>query len=268
MLPEHLDAATAQFYRDAMHVLHRERAPYLVGGAYAFERYTGVARHSKDFDIFVRQSDAERVLCALATLGCHTEVTFPHWLGKAIRGKDFVDVIYASGNGVAVVDDLWFDHATRSQVLGVDTLLIPAEEMIWSKAFIMERERFDGADVAHILHARADELDWERLMWRFDRHWRVLYAHLVLFGFIYPGERARIPRAVLRRFAADLDQECATSSDEIALCQGTILSREQYLPDLQRGYEDARRRDDIQMTDDDIALWTAGIATDGAGVQR
>src|SRR5690349_2754541 len=176
MLPEHLDAATAQFYRDAMHVLHRERAPYLVGGAYAFERYTGVARHSKDFDIFVRQRDAERVLCALATLGCHTEVTFPHWLGKAIRGKDFVDVIYASGNGIAVVDDLWFDHATRSRVLGVDTLLIPAEEMIWSKAFIMERERFDGADVAHILHARADQLDWERLLWRFDRHWRVLYA--------------------------------------------------------------------------------------------
>lgn len=265
---EHLDPATAQFYRDAMHVLQREQAPFLVGGAYAFERYTGVARHSKDFDIFVMQRDAERVLCALGTLGCHTEVTFPHWLGKAYLGQEFVDVIYASGNGVAVVDDLWFEHATRSQVLGVDTLLIPVEEMIWSKAFIMERERFDGADVAHLLHARADEIDWERLLWRFDRHWRVLFSHLVLFGFIYPAERTRIPRAVMRRLAAYLEEENRSAGGDATLCQGTILSREQYLPDLARGYQDARRRDDIQMTDDDIALWTACIVKDGAGARR
>ena len=28
--------------------------PFLVGGAYAFARYTGIERHTKDFDVFVR----------------------------------------------------------------------------------------------------------------------------------------------------------------------------------------------------------------------
>ena len=73
---------------------------------------------------------------------------FPHWLGKIHRGEHFMDMIFSSGNGVARVDDLWFEHAPKTNVLGVIVRLSPVEEMIWSKAFIQERERFDGADVA------------------------------------------------------------------------------------------------------------------------
>ena len=32
---------------------------------------------------------------------------------------------------------------------------------------------------------------------RFGAHWRVLLSHLVLFGFIYPSERSRVPARVL-----------------------------------------------------------------------
>ena len=59
-----------------------------------------------------------------------------------------------------MVDDLWFTHAAPGRVLGVPVLLCPPEEMIWSKAFIMERERYDGADVAHLILACGRELDW------------------------------------------------------------------------------------------------------------
>src|SRR5437899_2577696 len=82
------------------------------------------------------------------------------------------------------------------EVLGVPVRLCPAEEIIWSKAFIMERERYDGNDVAHLLRARGCALDWDRLLRRFDGHWRVLLSHIVLFGFIYPAERAAIPARV------------------------------------------------------------------------
>ena len=58
-------------------------------------------------------------------------------------------MIFSSGNGVATVDDEWFAHAPEGEVLGLPVRLVPAEEMIWSKAFIMERERFDGADIMH-----------------------------------------------------------------------------------------------------------------------
>ena len=99
-------------------------------------------------------------------------------------------MIFSSGNGIAVVDEQWFEHATEREVLGISVKVAPAEESVWSKAFVMERERYDGADVAHIILAYGDRMDWRRLIDRFGRYWRVLLAHLVLYGFIYPSARA------------------------------------------------------------------------------
>jgi hypothetical protein len=260
----HLPGATRDFYVRAMQRLDEAGVEFLVGGAYAFERYTGIARHTKDFDIFVHPRDVERTLQALACVGCATETPFPHWLAKARCGEDFVDVIFSSGNGVAAVDDEWFEHSARDEVLGRPVRLIPAEEMIWSKAFIMERERFDGGDVAHILRASAERIDWPRLVARFGDAWRVLMTHLVLFGFIYPGERHRIPPGVLSELSARLQRELATPDAGERVCRGTILSRAQYLVDVERwGYADPRLAPHGNLTEREAAIWTAGIADDG-----
>src|SRR5207302_251148 len=87
-------------------------------------------------------------------------------------------------HALAVVNDAWFEHAVAGEALGRRVRLVPPEEMIWQKAYIMERERFDGADVLHLLRARGRRLDWPRLLARFGPHWRVLLSHLVLFGFV------------------------------------------------------------------------------------
>jgi hypothetical protein len=261
-----LPRATRDFYVRAMRLLDEAEIEFLVGGAYAFERYTGIARHTKDFDIFVHPRDVTRVLATLGAAGCETELSFPHWLGKARCGDDFVDVIFSSGNGVAVVDDEWFAHSVEDEVFGRSVRLVPAEEMIWSKAFIMERERFDGGDVAHILRASAERIDWPRLVGRFGEAWRVLMAHLVLFGFIYPGERHRIPPGVLSELSARLQRELATSEPGARTCRGTILSRAQYLIDIERwGYADPRLAPQGNLTEREAAIWTAGIADDGPG---
>lgn len=67
------------------------------------------------------------------------------------------------------------------------------------------------------------------LLARFDRHWRVLLSRLVLFGFIYPAERARVPAAIMRELLRRLDAELEAPAPRDHRCQGTILSREQYL---------------------------------------
>ena len=61
-------------------------------------------------------------------------------------------------------------HGVPSVVLEVPVHLAAAEEMIWSKAFVMERERYDGADILHILRKSAREVDWVRLLRRFGPH--------------------------------------------------------------------------------------------------
>jgi hypothetical protein len=255
-----LTAEARDFYCRVLATLTGAGIPALVGGAYAFARYTGIERHTKDFDIFLHRRDVGDALRALHQAGWRTELTFPHWLAKAHCGDDFVDLIFSSGNGVAEVDDLWFAHAPEDHVLDTPARLIPAEEMIWSKSFIMERERFDGADIAHVLRARGPELDWPRLLSRFGDKWRVLFGHLVLFGFVYPDERDRVPAWVLRDLMARLEQETATPPPPGRLCQGTFLSREQYLADIECwGYRDARRVPGGTMTGADIERWTAAI---------
>ncbi len=265
-VPVHdLEEATLDFYREAMRLMDAGGLDYLVGGAYAFAQYSGIVRHTKDFDVFIRRGDFDRAEAIFRQAGFRTELTFPHWIGKAFKGDDFVDLIFSAGNGVAEVDDQWFARAVPGTVFGMPVKLIPPEEMIWSKGLIMERERFDGADVAHVINAVGESLDWQHLITRYGRYWRVLYAHIILFGFIYPSDRGKIPVSVMETLAERLAVDTKRGEAFDRICYGTILSRQQYLFDVEeRGYKDARLEPLGAMSEEEIAKWTAGIAVDGA----
>jgi hypothetical protein len=249
----------AEFYMEALQKLQDTGIPFLIGGALAFSHYSNIPRDTKDLDVFVRSPDCQRVLDAFASAGYQTEMRFPHWLGKVRRGAHFMDVIFSSGNGITRVDDLWFEHAPRADVLGVIARVTPVEEMIWSKAFVQERERFDGADVLHLLRETGPSLDWPRLLMRFGDHWRVLLSHLVLFGFVYPDRRQSVPAWVMEELIRRLSVSRPNSHNDV--CYGTLLSREQYLHDVERlGYRDSRAEPLGPMTAKQIDIWTAAIA--------
>ncbi len=260
-----LSPETAAFYRAMVNALRAAELPFLVGGAYAFARYTGIERHTKDFDVFVRKKDVEQAMAALAAAGCATELTFPHWLGKAYCGDDFIDVIFSSGNGLVRVDETWFANAVEDEVLGLPVRLIPPEEMLWSKAFVMERERYDGADINHLLRAMAADLDWPRLLERFGEHWPILLSHLMLFAYVYPGEASNVPDWVICELLerAPTAFHAATVADRI--CRGTFISRAQYLTDIQVwGYADPRLHSQGgSMTPAEVFDWTEAIERDG-----
>jgi hypothetical protein len=223
---------TNNFYRRTLHVLSDAAVPFLVGGSHAFLEYTGIVRNTKDFDLFLRRTDLDRALQALQDAGYRTERTFPHWLAKAWQADDFVDLVVNSGNGLCVVDDGWFEHAVETQVLGMPVKIVPCEELVWQKCFVTERERYDGA---------------------------LLYSYLILFTFVYPSEAELLPAAVLD----DLGQRfVALRSTPVGerVCQGTLLSRAQYITDIgQYGYADARLAPRGAMSAEDAIYWTWAI---------
>jgi hypothetical protein len=252
---------TNAFYRRTLHVLSDGGVPFLVGGSHAFLEYTGIVRDTKDFDLFLRRSDVDRAMESLRAAGYRTELTFPHWLAKAWQHDDFVDLVFNSGNGLCAVDDVWFDHAVETQVLGMPVKIVPLEELIWQKAFVMERERFDGADIMHMFRARAGEMDWPRLSDRFGAHWPLLYMYLIYFTFIYPSEAAILPASVMDDLAqrhVALRSGTGASADRV--CQGTLVSRSQYVTDIGLfGYADARLAPRGAMTPEDAIFWTWAI---------
>jgi len=256
--PRPLDNGTSvELYRTVLASLQDAGVPFVVGGTFALERLAGLARHTKDLDLFVLEDDWPTIEQALLSAGVDTHLEFSHWLGKATRGSDLVDLIFAGGNGLVRVDAEWIEQGTPGVVLGFPVRFCPAEEMIWSKAFVMERERFDGADVLHIIRHIGRELDWNRLRRRFGEHGHVLLAHLLLFLFVYPDARDLVPDWLLD----DLwERRDAPSSTGDRVCRGTLLSRAQYLVDIHAwGYVDARLEPHGHMTEDQIATWTAAV---------
>lgn len=246
------DPGTREFYLHALTLMDQSGAKYVVGGGYAMACYTGIVRHTKDLDVFIKRGDRDRVLDVFAKAGYETDLHWPHFLAKAITKDAFVDILYGSANGLCTVDDAMLAHPVREDVLGRSAPLCPIEEMIWSKAFVQSRDRFDGADIMHLIRARADGIDWHRLRNRFrGGHERVLLGHLLMFGYVYPSERDRVPMWVTDELFAAAKGE---PREARKVCQGTFLSNDQYLFDVAKwGYADARLRPQGPLTFEEIA---------------
>lgn len=250
-------AAGDRFYRDALERLVAADVPFLVGGAFGLSWITGITPRTKDLDLFVLPRDCEALLTVMRDAGYRVELAFPHWLAKVRCGGELIDVIFNSGNGEAAVDEAWFARSLAAEVCGVPVRLCPIEETIWSKAFIMERERFDGADILHLLRTAAERIDWSHLLERFGLHWPVLLTHLLLFGYVYPGERHRLPADVVQDLLARTVRDWNAPAADPLLCRGPLLSRAQYVVDIADwGYHDARLHPHGHLDPTEVARWT------------
>jgi len=226
-------APAASFYMGALEKLQETGIPFLVGGALAYSHYTNIPRDTKDMDVFVKPSDCPRVLDAFGAAGYRTEITFPHWLAKVWRDDYFVDVIFSSGNGVARVDDLWFEHAPKANLPRVDYASDAGRGVdLVQGGSSRSGERLTAPTLIHLLRETGPSLDWPRLLMRFADYWRVLFSHLILFGFVYPDKRESVPAWVMDELVRRLGASRTHSDNDV--CYGTLLSREQYLYDLER----------------------------------
>jgi len=191
-------------FRDVLEALERRRVPYAVSGAFALRQHTGICRQTKDLDLFVTAQNCAAALECLRQEGMECDVIDPVWLAKARRGEHFVDLITGMSNGMIVVVDSWMERARPAVVHGVTTRVLAPEELVASKIFVARRERFDGADIAHVIYGTYRNFDWQREMELVGEHWEMLLWSLVLFRYVYPAQSHYVPREIwcelLRRF--------------------------------------------------------------------
>src|SRR5262249_31582969 len=188
-----LDPGTRTVFEAALRALLEARCRFLVAGAFATNHYCGIWRDTKDLDVFCEPPWAARILDVLADAGFTTYVQEKHWLGKARKEGALVDVIWGCGNWMARVDEHWFEFASLGQAVGMEVAIAPVEDIILSKAWVAGRERYDGADICHLIRARGRTIDWDDLVARFGDHWELLLQYLILYRFVYPEERDVVP---------------------------------------------------------------------------
>ena len=86
--------------------------------------------------------------------------------------------------------------------------VLAPEELIASKIFVTRRERFDGADICHVIYGTRGKFDWQRLLNLIGDHWEMLFWSLVLYHYVYPANSEYVPADIwaelLQRFTIEL----------------------------------------------------------------
>ena len=228
------------FYGEVLRLLAKSGYPFLLSGTNALSCYTGIERPTKDVDVFATAGDALRILAFFKEHGFGVEVVDERWLARITRGELFVDVIYNMPTVSVHVTEDWFKDAPTSRLHGVEVRLVPPTEYIWSKIFLQDHHRYDGADVAHMILKRHDAIDWKRLLRHMELYWEVLLMALLNFRFIYPSERDVIPKWVLDELIGRLQAQAAMPPPGRKVCRGRILSPRDYAVDVAEwGFSDA-----------------------------
>lgn len=221
------------FYREALEMLNESGASYMLGGAFAIFHYTGIFRDTKDLDVFCKWTEYPKILKFFAEKGYRTELTDARWLAKIFKDDYFIDIIFDTTNNICRVDDSWYKHAVKAPFLGLEVLLVAPEELIWCKIYVQNRERFDGADVNHLMLKCGKNLDWQRLLFRMEQHWHLLLSQFIIFQFVYPAEFFEIiPRWLFDDLMARAHEQYDLPSPQVRVCRGPIIDQTQYSIDI------------------------------------
>jgi hypothetical protein len=204
-LMDAMDAEQTELTRAVLTAVNKLGVPYVLGGAVAAHHYGVPWRNTKDLDLFLPPADRQPVIDCLTAMGFtdYNDV-WPYdreWIYRAHRGNKIVDVIWQPANKVGVVEADWRERATPGEMAGVPTWFASAEDLIWLKAFIVQRERCDWPDILNLIAASEGRLDWEWLLRQFGPHRVLLRAVIDLFDWTCPQHTGYVPAWVRQQLA-------------------------------------------------------------------
>lgn len=225
-LPEALEC-----YQGAVECLAQAGIAFAVAGAFALHHYTGIWRSTKDLDFVLEPGSVPEALRKLEERGFRTNIEDPVWLAKAWCEEYFVDLITALGNAELLVDRSWMERSEPYQLFGIPCRVMGAEEIIASKLFVTRRERFDLADVAHLIRKLGERLDWNRLLQLMSGHEELLLWSLVFFAYVYPARVDLIPRELWNELLQGLREHIERAPAD-APFRGTLIDPNMFAIDV------------------------------------
>src|SRR5579871_6131567 len=218
-------------FREILTLFKQKHVPFAVAGAFALQEHTGICRDTKDLDLFLTVESACRAMKFLRAAGFECETCDPVWLYKAHRDGFFVDLITGMSNATLTVEDSWIRRAKPAMIHGVQTRVLAAEELLASKLFVTRRERFDGADIAHVIYGTHGKLDWQRILQLVGENWEVLFWALVLFRYAYPAHSGLVPMEIWRDLIRRFDDAIANPNPN-ARFRGSLIDDKMFAIDV------------------------------------
>lgn len=193
MIPEEI----WQPNKDVIGAFNCRGIPFAAGGGLAFSNYSCRLRATKDVDFYVTPDNKDRAIHALIESGY--EDYFDRkgydrsWIYRGCQNEIIVDIIWTAPNHRMQVDDIWIHGGPTVEVRGTEVPLLPAEEFLWSKLYVMQRDRCDWPDIMNVFYARGELLDWDRFITRLGPDIPLLGGVLSAYRWLAPERAAKIP---------------------------------------------------------------------------
>jgi hypothetical protein len=198
-----ISTAEWHVYRAAIRAVQATGMPFMLGGGFALAAFTGRWRDTKDIDFYIRSEHRDVVTSALAQAGFEDYFRrLPYdrkWIYRSIRSNVIVDIIWSMANQRAQVDPVWFERAGSVSLRGEKLQVVPLEELIWCKLYILQRDHCDWTDILNLLYAVGSEIDWAHLLDRLEDDTPLLKGVLSVFGWLCPRGVLELPPSLWER---------------------------------------------------------------------
>jgi hypothetical protein len=223
-----------EVYQRVMQEARSLGVTFAFGGAFATAVYTGELRNTKDFDFYVVPSQREAMIEATRRAGLidyFDRLQYDRaWIYRASGGDVLVDVIWAMANQRAEVDASWLSRGPQVEIRGERLRAIPIEELIWSKLYVLQRERTDWGDVLNLIAAQAASINWDHLLDRLGDDTPLLGAALGVFAWLTPSRAQAVPVTVWQRLGVRSPEPGAEDQSDTRARAALIDSRPWFRP--------------------------------------
>ncbi len=184
-------------YRKAIGAVRNANIPVLLGGGFALATFTGRWRDTKDIDFYVMPRARAAAIAALKKAGFSdyykTKPYDRRWIYRSVRSGVIVDIIWSMANRRARVDNLWFENARSVLIRGEPLKVVPVEEFMWCKLYILQRDHCDWTDVFNVIFSSGTAVNWIHLIKRLGPDVSLLKGLLSVYSWLCPGNAAKLP---------------------------------------------------------------------------
>ncbi|HYI94619.1 MAG TPA: nucleotidyltransferase [Bryobacteraceae bacterium] len=184
-------------YKCVLNRAIKAKVPFALGGGLAVGVYTGIGRYTKDLDLYILPEHRDWVIEMMAHCGLadyyETKPYDRAWIYRAHDNEVIVDSIWAMANKRAVVDEGWLVRGPMIRMFDQKFPVISPEELIWSKLYVLQRDRCDWPDILNLISATGPALDWDHLIDRVAEDQPLIKGVLSVFSWVAPESAAQLP---------------------------------------------------------------------------
>lgn len=189
-----------EFYKAVIQAVRDSGEPFALGGGFAWAAFTGVFRNGKDIDLFILPESRDKLIDAVGRIGltdyAEKEAYDRKWIYRGTRDGWIADLIWDMANYRANLDEDWVTLGPEVVIRGEHVRILPIEELIWNKLYILQRPRCDWTDILNLVYLNVESIDWDRMIKKLSPDAHLLGGAMSVFLWMCPGRARSVPSYV------------------------------------------------------------------------